>query len=54
MINLIIFILSFCSWLYLMIDNKGHKWCAYALSVIWGAFFAQTIMWVCGVPTLIK
>ena len=54
MINLIIFILSFCSWLYLMITNKGHKWEIFTLSVIWGTFFAQTIMWICGVPTLIK
>ena len=54
MINLIIFILSFCSWLYLMINNKGHKWYVYALSAICGVFFAQTIMWIRGVPTLIK
>ena len=54
MINLIIFILSFCSWLYCIIKNNKPTWYIYMLSFLWGAFFAQTIMWICGVQTLIK
>lgn len=52
MINLVIFLISFIIWLILCIKNK-FGWYTYVLSFIWGAFLAQTILWLCGVKTLI-
>ena len=52
MINLILFIISFGIWLVLIINQK-FKWYTYVLAGLWGAFLAQTIICVCGQPTII-
>ena len=52
MINLIIFILSFCSWLILVIEYI-FKWYTFALSFIWGFFLGQTILGACGMTTIV-
>jgi len=52
MINLVIFLITFIIWLVLIINQK-IKWLMYILAGLWGAFFAQTIIWVCGQPTII-
>lgn len=54
MINLIIFILSFSIWLYLIVKNKQPNWSIFIFSFIWGAFLVQTILWICGIPTVIE
>lgn len=52
MINLIIFLISFGWWLYRVYNNQFNI-LTYVLAFMWGAFFAQTIMWMCGLPTVI-
>ena len=52
MINLILFIISFGIWLILIINQK-FKWFMYILAGLWGDFLAQTIIWICGGPTII-
>ena len=52
MINLILFIISFGIWLILIINQK-FKWYTHVLAGLWGAFLAQTIIWICGQPTII-
>jgi len=54
MINLIIFIIAFIAWLYSTIKNPYVKWYTAALCFIWGFFGGQTIVWLCGIPTLIE
>ena len=53
MINLIIFILSFISWLILVIKNSKPTWYIYVVSFLWGFFLCQTIIGICGMPTII-
>lgn len=52
MINAIIFIISFSWWLY-RTCHKQFGWLTYVLAFLWGAFITQTIIWLCGVPTVI-
>ena len=52
MINAIIFIVSFGWWLY-RTYHRQFNWLTYVLAFIWGAFVTQTIIWLCGAPTLI-
>lgn len=54
MINLFIFLASFISWILLVWKYKNFKWYTYVLSFIVGAFLVQTILWLCGAPTIIK
>jgi len=52
MINLILFILCFAAWLTLALKNKFY-WYTYVLAFFVGAFFTQTILWLCGAETII-
>ena len=53
MINLVIFIISFISWGVCMYNGKGGKFYTWILAFLWGAFLAQTIIWLCGQKTLL-
>ena len=53
MINFVIFIISFILWGICMYKGKGGKFYTWTLAFIWGAFFAQTIMWILGQKTLL-
>lgn len=52
MINLIICVLVLIWWVYRMYNNKFDL-LTYTLGFIFGAFFTQTIIWLCGLPTVI-
>jgi len=54
MINLFLFLAFFIPWLYFLIKNSKPTWCIYVLSFMCGAFFIQTIFWICGIPTIIE
>lgn len=52
MINLVIFIISFIAWLVLII-KRNYSWYTYVLYVVWGFFFAQSILYLTGQNTII-
>ena len=53
MVNLFIFLASFISLIILLL-KQNFKWYTFVLSFMVGAFLVQTILWLCGAPTIIK